>query len=281
MLKINRKSIAIWIGTALATILLLLLFLLLFHRADKNYDIVILGDSIIGKNRTETSVSNVMQQRLGKTVFNGAFGGSCMSIGNTELRDSYQEDSLNMAMLVDGICYQDFSVQKSDVIANRFQTEHFEEIIQDLSEIDFHQVDTVIIEHGTNDYNGARPIDNPENPYDIYTFAGALRYTLETFQKEYPELEIILVTPSYCWLYTTKEDCLERDFGYGTIENYVEIEKQIAKEYQIPVIDSLHGLGINKDNIADYETDGLHLNDAGCILLGNFLADELEKIWGR
>ena len=43
------------------------------------YDAVFLGDSIIGNEAGKASIVEIVEERLGKTVYNGAFGGSCMS----------------------------------------------------------------------------------------------------------------------------------------------------------------------------------------------------------
>lgn len=46
------------------------------------YPYLVLGDSIVGNVRDETSVTAKMEAALGEKVYNGAFGGSSASLKN-------------------------------------------------------------------------------------------------------------------------------------------------------------------------------------------------------
>ena len=275
----NEKIISI----VIAAILVIILFVLAFVQANAPQKtesrIVCLGDSIIGNVRDETSVTSVMESLLGEPVVNGAFGGTCAAIGNTEYRPTFYEDSINLVMLADAIAYKDFSVQLYDITSNNFKLDYFEPTIRELAEVDFEKVEILFIEHGINDFSAGRPIDNEENPLDVYTYAGALRYSIEKIQSAYPDIRIVLVTPLYCYFQVNGERALDSetsDFGYGPLENYVEAELQVAEEYGLSVIDNYHSLGINSENIDEYAVDGIHLNEKGRALLANALADYVK-----
>lgn len=271
-------NLTIWLVAILvAGCFVLTFFSSVRSHATKDYDIVLLGDSIIGKERLFTTVDACIAEKTGKSVFNGAFGGSCASTANYDMRYDYHEDSLNLCRFVDGICQQDLGVQLSDLPNNQFQSWYFPESLQEMDMIDFGKTDVFILQHGTNDYSGGRPLDNPENPKDIYTYGGALRYSIERLQETYPDAEIVLVTPAFCWIagYGTSD---EQDFGYGTMEAYAEKKIEIAKEYDLPIIDAYHDLDFHKDNIIGYTEDGMHLNEEGRKIYGDFLGSELQKI---
>lgn len=277
-----KKIITNCIFGCVTIVIVIIIAILPFIIKEKNDEsIVVLGDSIIGNVRDETSVTAIMEKELGVPVFNGAFGGTCMAGKNIELKSSIYEESLNMSMLVDAIVKEDFKVQKGDISGNQYQSSYFKDVLGQLSKVDFDTVETLFIEHGTNDYNAGYPLDNPDNPLDRNTFGGGLRYTIEMIQTRYPGIRIILMTPIYCEF--NKEgiylgDCIERDFGYGSLENYVELELAIGKEYGVEVMNNYEDLGINASNLDDYSDDGLHLNLKGRELLGSTMSNYLENL---
>lgn len=242
----------------------------------EEYRIICLGDSILGNVRDETSVTSVMESILEEPVANGAFGGTCASLSNTTRRPTFYEDSLNLAKLADAIACRDFRVQLYDISSNQFGLSYFEEVLAELSQVDFSKAEIVFIEHGINDFSAGRPLDNAENPLDPYTYGGALRYSIEKLQEEYSQLQIVLVTPLYCYFQENGQRALDSetsDFGYGGLGNYVELELGIAEEYGLDVIDNFHNMGINSENVDEYTEDGIHLNEKGRRLLAETLAN--------
>lgn len=268
------KWIPVWIAVLLSLLIAFGIYRSVTKGVQDGYQVVILGDSIMGKERVVNKVDDVIANVSGRTVFNGAFGGTCASAGNPENRYDYHEESLNLCRLVDAICEKDFGVQLADLPNNQFQSDYFPEALEGLSQIDFGQVDVVLIEHGNNDYSGKRPLDNQKNPYDIYTFGGALRYSIRELQEHYPDLKIILVTPAFCWI-DSSEPCDVQDFGQGTLEAYVNLEYQIAEEFGLEIIDAFHGLGFDETNILSYTEDGVHLNEQARKIYGTFVGEKL------
>ena len=273
-----EKKIAAAVAGILAALLLGITAIQVFGKEKTEYRVVCLGDSILGNVRDETSVTAVMETILQEPVANGAFGGTCASLGNREYRPTFYEDSLNLAKLADAIAYRDFQVQLYDISSNHFGLFYFEEALKELSRIDFTKTEILFIEHGINDFSAGRPLDNEEDPLDCYTYGGALRYSIEKLQKEYPQLRIVLVTPLYCYFQENGQRALDSetsDFGYGGLVNYVELELAIAEEYGLDVIDNFHNMGINSENVDEYTEDGLHLNEKGRRLLAETLANSV------
>ena len=85
------------------------------------------------------------------------------------------------------------------------------------------------------------------------------------------------MTPVICHLsnYGTAD---VHDFGSGTMEAYADKKIEIAKQYGLKVIDAYREVGFTKDNIFNYTEDGLHLNEEGRKVYGDFLGEELQKI---
>ena len=247
------------------------------------YDAVFLGDSIIGNEAGKVSIVEIVEERLGKTVYNGAFGGSCMSFGNEQLWESRGLDQWSMVKLAQAIYAEDFNSQRAMITSaekyrdkNLLVLDYFEERINGLAAVDFSGVELLLIEHGTNDYNMGQVLESDTDPFDVTTFAGALRTSLSLLQDKYPDLRIILVSPLYCELRgDTLRKSYETDLGSGTLDEYVQKEKEIAEEYGVEWIDMYHGSGIWEENAAEYLFDGLHLTDDGKRIYANIIADYL------
>lgn len=245
----------------------------------KEYRIVCLGDSIIGNVRDDTSIAAILEESLGMSVYNGAFGGTTASARNWEERASIGMDSISLTELTDAICYGDFSVPNASI--NSFSTmEYFPKAVFGFNRVDLNKVEVLVIEHGVNDYLVGAPLDNEEDPYDVYTFGGSLRYTLRELKKERPVIRILLCTPTYCWFLADEVTCEERDLGGGCLEDYVNLELEIAREFGVDVLDNYHdsGIGGSFENWSEYTEDGLHLNEEGRRLIAGRMAEAIHRM---
>lgn len=243
--------------------------------------IVMLGDSLIGSVRDNTSVSAVVADTIGYSIVNGAFGGTCAASSNEEKSGSRPEDSLSLSYIAKAIAYEDFSVLNSDLTNNRSQMDYFPNALKELSEIDCDNIDILFIEHGVNDYTSGRPLDDAEDPYNICTFGGALRSSIQVLKEAYPDMRIILMTPIYCFIENGEDgyigDCRTLDYGYGPLENYVNLEIEIAKEMGVEVLDNYRTAGFDENNMRELSYEGLHLNEKGREKLGRHIAEYLLK----
>lgn len=246
---------------------------------DKPWDVVAIGDSIIGKERWDGTVDDYFEEYSGLTMLNGAFGGNCASVRDDADRYSYNEESLNLCNLAKAIAYRDFGVQLADLAASQTKMAYFDEVMENLASVDFKQTRVLMLAFGSNDYLSGKKPDNPDDPYDQKTYGGALRYAVELIKEAYPNLEIVLVTPPFCHI-SGGEDCLKQTFdGGGTLSQYVETEKMVAAQYGIYVIDAFGELGIDESNYEVYmEEGGLHFNKEGRELYARFLAEETKKL---
>lgn len=279
----KRNQITTFITFGIAAVVFVCLFFFTFHsRADRHdkfeVQIVAFGDSQLGLVRDETSVLSQIGSLMDMTVFNAAFGGTCVSRIDTEHRLDYDKDALSLAALAKAVVMDDFGVQQ----AARFResnTEHFEWTVDDLEAIDFSAVELVLIQHGLNDYYAGVPIRNEEDIYDEYTFTGALRSALEALRQANPNMRIVLVTPSYSWLIPAEETCEEHDGGGGVEEEYVLAEIELAEELGVEVIDVYHDVYPHEkwEDWKLYSDDGLHPNEAGRKLLADIIAGYLKQ----
>jgi len=255
--------------------------------AGEKQAVVLLGDSVLGNRQSGLGVHDYLEEYLGMPVLNGAFGGSYASYNEEVVYPADVAGQLSLAKLSRAIVSSDFGVQKAQIAyGDRYYDivrqilEYFEPTIEALEAVDFEKVKYLVIEHGTNDYNRGVALDDLQDRYNEKTFGGALRCAIERFQKAYPQLQMILMTPTWCYV-TAQEGflyCEETDFGGGYLKEYAELVRQIAGEYELPVFDSYQESGINRETAAVYLYDGLHPSMEGQKLLAGKLAELIAEL---
>ena len=241
------------------------------------YQIVFFGDSVPGLVRDESGIPYQVAEALGKTMMNSAFGGTCVGRVNTINELDYGKESLSLVALTKAIANSDFGPQQSLRIRDPVSME-FESMVDELEKVDFTQVELVIIEHGVNDFYGGVPVRNDKNVMDEYTFGEALRTSIEALRQVNPNMRILLVTPTFSWLFQSGKACDEYNVGYGTLEAYIQEELKIAEEYGVEIIDIYHDFYPHEtwDDWMVYSMDGLHPNEAGRTKIANRISGYLK-----
>lgn len=133
--------------------------------------------------------------------------------------------------------------------------------------------DAVVVFGGTNDYgHGSAPIGGFSDRTPD-TFYGACHCLFSGLIKKYLGKPIVIMTP----LHRTDE---EKNTGSaktvpsGTLKEYVDIIRQVAEYYSLPVLDLFAASGIQpavKEVMEAFIPDGLHPNDAGHVLIAQKL----------
>lgn len=281
--KRNKETIAY---SVTAVLVFVLLFVLTFRdRGEAQEKItvpyVIMGDSIYGECRDETSIPALLSEKLGGTVFNGALGGTSMGRLDEEMRLANTKDCLSMQALSQAIVTEDFGIQQT-VRSREAVTEYFEQAINELERIDFEAVEILFIGHGVNDYHNGTVIYDEAAPYDPYTFTGALRGTIEMLREKYPDMRIILLTPPYTWYpYQQPPEltCEEYNLGGGVLEDYVNAEIGLARSMDVEIIDLYHDFYPHEQwsDWQIYSRDGLHPNAEGNKLIADKIYEYLQE----
>jgi len=285
--KIPTKKKVFMCLIALLIVSGVLVFALRKEKKTLQYDIVVLGDSVVGNvGEGDISFTSCVGEELGKTAFKGGFGGTTMSMASSTMWPSISSMEWCMVKVAEAICYDDWdNLTATMAYAESFKgineqtISYFSRTMDTLSKIDFEQVEILIIEHGSNDYNSGRKLDNANNLYDTTTFGGALRKSLKILKETYPDLRIIIMSPIYCELGAEREKkCYNTKYGNGTyLDAYVELEKQIAEEFRVEWINAYQYSGIWEENAYQYLPDGLHLNAEGHKKVAEFLVEYLQS----
>lgn len=236
--------------------------------------VVCLGDSIIGMNRTGSSVTACLADKTGARVYNAGFGGTRMSVHQKE---GYRAFSL--WALSDAIVTGDWTWQEAEAPMG---ASYFPEQLKVLQTMDFSQVDILVLHYGTNDFTAPSgiPLDNGEEPLDITTLCGALRYSLKRLEEAFPETAIYVSLPVYrYWPEEGEYPETYRNSLNLSMTDYVQAMKQTAQDEGISIIDGYADMGMDKSNVKWMTLDGVHLSRAGRKALAQCMADVLTDIF--
>lgn len=248
------------------------------HVERQQVQVVILGDSIMGNTRDDTAIPAQLEKVLGKSVFNSAFGGTCVGRIDREYRLTNTGDSLSLVGLTKAMAADDFGVQQT-LRTHDSASVYFESTIDMLETLEFSEVELIVIMYGLNDYYSGMPIYNEEDPLDEYSFTGALRKSLLYLRKVNPDMRILLVSTTYNWNIIEELTCEEYVTEYGIQEDYVRAEAGIAEEMGVEFLDLYHDVYPHEkwDDWKIYTFDGLHPNEAGRQLLADIICEYLQK----
>ena len=140
--------------------------------------------------------------------------------------------------------------------------------------------DIVVVFGGTNDFgHGDAPL-GAMSDRTPYTFYGALHCLYTALIEKYPDVPIVVLTP----LHRITEDIPTGDnkpAPVGTLKEYVNIIREVAEYYSLPVLDLFKESGLQpKIPVIQqkYVPDGLHPNDAGNDILAHKIARFLEML---
>ena len=140
--------------------------------------------------------------------------------------------------------------------------------------------DIVVVFGGTNDFgHGDAPLGTMSDRTP-YTFYGALHCLYTALTEKYPDVPVVILTP----LHRLNEDSPKGDnkpAPVGTLKEYVNIIREVAEYYSLPVLDLFKESGLQpKIPVIQqkYVPDGLHPNDAGNEILAHKIARFLEML---
>ena len=140
--------------------------------------------------------------------------------------------------------------------------------------------DIVVVFGGTNDFgHGDAPLGTMSDRTP-YTFYGALHCLYTALTEKYPDVPVVILTPLHRW----NEDCPKGDNKpepVGTLKEYVNIIREVAEYYSLPVLDLFKESGLQpKIPVIQqkYVPDGLHPNDDGNAILAHKIARFLETL---
>lgn len=236
--------------------------------------VVWFGDSIIGSVKDRSGVTEVFSCKTGMMVYDMGFSGCRMS------RHNKFKDKFSMYRIAGYIKKNDYSVPvKATEQGWKDMPKYYKSSAKILAnDIDFKNVDIIIISFGTNDYKYEKAVlDNKNNKYDVGTVCGALRYSIREIRSKYPHIRFYVTSPIYRAFRDDKgniSDCNTRNFGSGTLVQYSKAYRSVCQEMGVKFIDLYNDCEISESTRDKYFSNGdlLHPNAAGRKVMGEAVA---------
>ena len=244
----------------------------------RNYDmqIVILGDSIMDGDRTESGVADIISEQLNAKVYNMSMGGTTAALTTYEQYNFSTWSSRCLMGVVNGIL--------GNINTDIFEGYAAGEI---LKTCDFDKTDYFIIEYGVNDFltqqiPNSRYLEGGDTLAvdEVHTYTGALQDAINRLKSRFPNAGLVLVAPHYCQVFngsTFIGDAYSLDYGYGPLITYARGAGYVAglfEEDGVIFFNAFEDSGIDAETADEYLADGIHLTPLGA----RVYAEKLAKI---
>lgn len=249
--------------------------------------IVMLGDDILSSQRGEDGVATLVKESTNSTVYNCSFEGSSMASAKAVMDlDNHPMDAFSAYRISSCIATEDFQLLDY-ALANLEEPEsYFADTIELLRNMDFNNVDIIMLHYGVNDYLAGRVTTNIYDPNDVASVTGSLAYTIETIQNKYPHIRIVVSSPTFCY-YEEEDGTLvgsdlrktgDNDLNtLGSLGDYMIAMKVICVERNVTFIDNYYGVNINTETAQQYLEDNVVPNKEGRKMLADHISDVVNN----
>lgn len=233
-------------------------------------NIVLFGNAPFADDRDSSdSLANLIAKETGANVYNCSISGSYLAAQELNFDPTVAAmDAYCLYWLVNlatGAPIDNYYVQAAEQLGDKTPADA-EEVINTLKTLDFNTIDTVAIMYDATDYLLGNPMYNDDNPTDPTQFTGNLEASLDVLQSLYPQIRIIVMSPTYAYAVDENEDYVSSDMyiynNRDVLSTYVIKECYSANLHSVSFMDNLYG-SITEDNAKEYLIDNLHLNVKG------------------
>jgi len=248
---------------------------------ERNYSmqIVILGDSIMDGDRTESGAADIIGEQLNAKIYNMSMGGTTAALMPNEQYNFATWDSRCLMGVV-------------NAIVGNINTDIFDGYAagEVLKTCDFEKTDYFIIEYGVNDFlTGQIPNSRYLEGGDTlaidstHTYTGALEDAVNRLKNKFPDAGILIIGPHYCQVFNGETfigDGYSLDYGYGPLITFARGGGYIAdlyKEEGVIYFNAFEESGINAETADDYLVDGIHMTPLGARVYAEKAADLIRK----
>lgn len=251
------------------------------EKDDKDYSmqIVIMGDSIMDGDRTESGAADIISEQLGAKVYNMSIGGTTAALLPGENFDFNDWSSCGLLGIVNAI--------QGNISPDVFNGYAAKEVLETC---DFSKTDYFIIEYGINDFltgkiPNSRYLEDGETlaVRTTHTYTGALEDAIGGLQSYFPNAQILLVGPHYCQIFSGKTfigDGYSLDYGYGPLVNFARGAGYIAEKYKgegVLFFNAFENSGINAETADEYLEDGVHMTPLGARIYAEKIASIIRN----
>ena len=214
-------------------------------------------------------LANLIAKETDTTVYNCSISGSYLAAQQLNYDPTVAPmDAYCLYWLVNlavGVPLDGYYTDAANALGDKTPAEA-EEVINTLKTLDFNTIDTVAIMYDATDYLSGNAMYSDENPTDPTQFTGNLEASIEVLQNYYPQIRIIVMSPTYAYAVDENGDYVSSDMyiynGRDVLSTYVIKECYSANIHSVSFMDNLYG-SITEDNADEYLVDNLHLNVKG------------------
>ena len=233
-------------------------------------NIVLFGNAPFADDRDSSdSLANLIAKETGANVYNCSISGSYLAAQHTNFDPTLAPmDAYCLYWLVNlaaGVPLDGYYNDAAEALGDKTPPEA-EEVVNTLKTLDFNTIDTVAIMYDATDYLMGNAMYNDDNPTDPTQFTGNLEASLEVLQRLYPQIRIIVMSPTYAYAIDEDGNYVSSDIyiynGRDVLSTYVIKECYSSNLHSVSFMDNLYG-SITEDNAKEYLTDNLHLNVKG------------------
>lgn len=287
MSKKSRKEYIVFVVIAVLTAVLMIAIAQIKPKKyypfdDSKLQIVFLGDSNIANRIEGVKVSERVAEALDGEVYNAAVGGTTAAKVNT---DNYIDRTADLFCLHNLSKIIEIEEQQPLLDFRATMPVNEQKAIARtnmLTQIEYEEIDYIVISYGVNEYMSGIPAVSGENPYDVTTYEGALRSSVERIGKACPNSIIILSSISYC-AYIKEGEAVQDGYVYnpggGYLAEYRNAAQRVASEYEnVVFMDNLELMGIDATNHEQYLLDGIHFNETAQKLYAEQLVNIITEI---
>ncbi len=218
---------------------------------------------------SEDNLVNIMQQETGATIYNCSISGSHLA---AQLKKPDPEkapwDVFNPYWLCNIAAKNEAAgedYQQALKVLGSAAPPEAREVYDILQSIDFNTVDAIVLMYDASDYLDGLPMFNPEDATDITTFTGTTEAVIEYMQFFFPNVRIIVLSPTYAFALDDDGKYISSDmkrYGQDVLSTYAILQYASCVSRSVTFVDNIYNT-FNEDNAKKYLSDHLHLNVKG------------------
>lgn len=218
---------------------------------------------------SKDNLVNLMRDKTGANIVNCSISGSYLAAQEAELNvETSPWDIFNFYWLCH-IAAQDEPVCEEylkglEMLGDSAPPEA-RDVYDFLTSVDLSEVDAVVVMYDASDYLAGHEMYNDLNATDLTQFTGNTEAGIEYLQYFYPNIRIIVMSPTYAYGLDENGNYISSDiqrYGQDVLSTYVIKQYASCASRSVTFVDNLYGT-VNEDNADDYLTDHLHLNVKG------------------
>jgi hypothetical protein len=231
--------------------------------------IVFFGNAPFADDRgSDDNIVSMIADAADVEVYNCSISGSYLSSQRFDFNeDTDPIDAYSfywLATLMTSGANSDYYERAKEGLGDKTPAEA-DEVYNILTTVDFNNVDAAVIMYDASDYMIGRYMYNDSNSTDVTCFTGNLEAGIELIKEYYPNMRIIVMSPTYAYAVVNGKYVSSDKYSIGNLDvlsTYVIKEFASASEQGVTFVDNLYGT-ITEDNADEYLTDNIHLNIAG------------------